>query len=101
MMKKMISFLLVLCISVFAVSGCGSESGQKGSPGKADLKQTGAINGTEVVIMADPDSGSKALGVLNNNEPVQVIGKQGEWFRIRRIETVQTGWVHRKYLRLQ
>lgn len=100
-MKRIISFLLVLCISVFAVSGCGSESNRKDGPGKTDLKQTAAINGTDAVIMANPDADAKALGVLNNNEPVQVIGKQGEWFRIRRIETVQTGWVHRKYLRLQ
>ena len=35
------------------------------------------------------------------SEGVQIVGKQGEWFRVRRIETVQTGWVHRKYLRLQ
>ena len=100
-MKRMISFLLVLCISVCVISGCGSGSNQKGSPGKTDLKQTATINGTDAAIMTNPDAGSKALGTLNNNEPVQILGKEGEWFRIRRVETVQSGWVHRKYLRLQ
>lgn len=100
-MKRMISVLLALCISVFMISGCSSGSNQKGSPGKTDLKQTATINGTDAAILANPGTGSKALGTLNNNEPVQILGKEGEWFRIRRIETVQSGWVHRKYLRLQ
>ena len=51
--------------------------------------------------MGKPGADAKAIGVLNNNEPVYVTGKQGEWFRIRRIETVQRGWVHGKFLRLQ
>jgi len=101
-MKRIISFLLVLCISVFMAAGCGSESNQKKtSPERTDLKQSATINGTDIAIMDNPGPESKAIGVLNNKEPVHVLGKQGEWFKIRRIETVQNGWVHGKYLRMQ
>ena len=139
-MKNMLSVLLVSCISVFLIAGCGSEPAPKGAPPeKSGAKQTeiktnapspaqtprantgeaqsgstsgtfvsyegkeirGTISGTDAVIMGKPGADAKAIGVLNNNEPVYVTGKQGEWFRIRRIETVQRGWVHGKFLRLQ
>ena len=39
-MKKMISLLLVSCISIFMILGCGNEPNQKETAsGKSDLKQ--------------------------------------------------------------
>lgn len=59
---------------------------------------SGSITGTDVNLREKPTTNSKVLGVLNNNEPVHILGKQGDWFWIRRIEPNQRGWVYGKYL---
>ncbi len=62
-------------------------------------KRTGGyITGTDVNLREKPTTNSKVLGVLNNNEPVHVLGKQGNWYWIRRVEPDQRGWVYGKYL---
>ena len=59
---------------------------------------SGSITGTDVNLREKPTTNSKVLGVLNNNELVHILGKQGDWFWIRRIEPNQRGWVYGKYL---
>ncbi len=61
-------------------------------------RASGSITGTDVNLREKPTTNSKVLGVLNNNELVHILGKQGDWFWIRRIEPNQRGWVYGKYL---
>ncbi len=59
---------------------------------------SGSITGTDVNLREKPTTNSKVLSVLNNNEPVHILGKQGDWYWIRRVEPDQRGWVYGKYL---
>ena len=59
---------------------------------------SGAIKGTDVNLRENPSTNSKVIGILNNNELVHILGQQGDWFKVRRIEPDQRGWVFGKYV---
>ncbi len=61
-------------------------------------RTSGAIKGTDVNLRENPSTNSKVIGILNNNELVHILGQQGDWFKVRRIEPDQRGWVFGKYV---
>ncbi|MGE4354591.1 MAG: S-layer homology domain-containing protein [Oscillospiraceae bacterium] len=58
----------------------------------------GIINGTEVRLRAQANTWSTILGYFDNNTPVNILGKDGSWYKVS-IQG-QTGWIRGDLLRI-
>ncbi len=60
----------------------------------AEENDRGEISGDNVNIRLKPDIGSSILGQVQSGTDVSILGKSGNWYRIKPPETT-TGWVHK------
>jgi SH3-like domain-containing protein len=62
------------------------------SPASAEATMV-SINRPEVNMRSGPGTGYKVLWVLKRGYPLQVIGRQNKWYRVRDFEG-DSGWVY-------
>lgn len=82
MKKKLISLLLILCLSITSLVGCSSSNDEKEKESKKTIKFTDSV-GREVEIPSNIEkiapSGSLAQIVLFSVAPDKLVGLSGEW----------------------
>ena len=62
-------------------------------------RTTGRIISYDAVLFEKPGVDSKKINSLSFNEDVHVLAKNGSWYKIKRINTKEIGWVHANYLK--
>ena len=62
-------------------------------------RATGKIISYAAVLFEEPNAGAKKINSLSFNEDVHVLAKNGSWYKIKRVNTKEIGWVHANYLK--
>ena len=82
MKKKLISLLLILCLSITSLVGCSLSNDEKEKESKKTIKFTDSV-GREVEVPSNIEkiapSGSLAQIVLFSVAPDKLVGLSGEW----------------------
>jgi len=60
----------------------------------AQAKEMAAVNRAEINMRAGPGTGHQVLWSLGRGFPVEVVGRQGQWIKVRDFERDQ-GWIYR------
>jgi uncharacterized protein YgiM (DUF1202 family) len=60
----------------------------------AEENDRGVISGDNVNVRVKPELGGSILGQAQNGDKVRILGKSGNWYRIKPPESA-TGWVHK------
>jgi uncharacterized protein YgiM (DUF1202 family) len=72
------------------------ESGDTSKPDNGSVIGTGKVTASSLNVRSGPSTGSSRIGSLARNAQVDILEKQGSWYKVKRGSTV--GYVHGDYL---
>lgn len=81
-----------MLLAVFIAAGAKAEKNDK-----SYLETLGYVSGYEVFVRSEPDTKSKVLSRLKRGAKLEILAKQGDWFKVKFSRTME-GYVHSEFV---